>query len=432
MRIRSEVTGDLPVATNLTTVKRTGTCSNPSGTEVTTNTYGTCNGKTFSRTMHDVVTPNFKKKVAQGIIINSPMFYEEIEEESACYSYRNYFSTSFWNAGCNPDKWVDTSSDTYGTQDSLATLVAKGFGYIDPPGVDETRLTALAITEAWANIEQSEIGILEVLAEFKRTIVDLTSLVKKGITIGSIIKKGGNYSLERAYREGKTAKYIADSYMELRYLIRPFLYDCRDLYHTLTKQRDIIGTRKTFRGWEAQVERSSDQKQQVITTGVGTGQRIQTVTAVRSSFTDLQVRTGVLTKVVSNHWLDRWGFDNSLEAMWELTRLSFVIDWVFNVGKTIASLTPEAGLKPLASWVFVERQEFQISQIVEATQIFTGAPNYRLNGSELTYSGCKAYKNRIVRSRLPNPPRDILPTFQLKLDVWKLADLLVILSQFLR
>jgi hypothetical protein len=124
--------------------------------------------------------------------------------------------------------------------------------------------------------------------------------------------------------------------------------------------------------------------------------------------------------------LNIWGLTQPVEAIWELIPFSFIIDWFFNVGETLASFTPNYGIESLASWYTVVDTKYQrISRSSKNFSLPQGEDAYCTNNAR-TYDGCWTDKTVITKTRVPNPSRRVTPTFSLKLDVFKLTDLVII------
>lgn len=402
----------------------TGTCPNPAGTPVTT-TFSTYSGvaRTWSKRYRDYVTPNFSLLSRQGKIINNPMWSEEIEILNPAAAFSNILNWRKWEVACNPDKWLYSSDVLNGEVPS--DFLLRAIPYSDVPGVSIETEIDQALTRAWANTDDNNFTSLASLGELKETISGIKDMGLRLFRLMKFLRKLDDGKAWRMYLRGAKAGDLADRYMELRYSIRPLIFEIKQLAAALDKPRFEVGGRQTFRGYSTDSNRVED----TWTALNVVGQDEFSTTYHRVSTREVKVRAGVLVQVKSSHWLDRWGFDDILETAWELTRLSFVVDWFLNIGQKIAAFTPEFGLVPLASWYVVEDVQCKMKEIIATSRKFTSPP---LINELVVYQvqGCKCEDNRIVRYRVPNPRLDILPTFKIKLDLFKVADMLVILNQF--
>lgn len=425
MRTRVEDYSSPPVTADVTHTYYVGACTG-SGTTTVTHSYETNVERQTNRVMNDIVTPDFHKRVSNGEIINNAMDRVEMESVSTLATFNADLYWKKWNTSCNPDKYT-YSRDTYtGTRDSRALLLAYGFPHIDLGSIDVEHLISLAVTKAWANVEDCDVGVLEALAEFRETVLSLTKILKRLGSLLKFLKLRHWFMVKQLF----TAKELADRYMELRYVLRPLIYDIAGFYNKLSRDNFEPGKRQTFRGWQASTDRHYDQKIWENVASYGHGVDTQRVTASRVATHSVDVRAGVLCHVVSSSFLDRWGFDNIFEAMWETTKFSHVVDWVVNVGDCIAAHTPEVGLRALASWYVATIETYRFVTIVGSSRSFAPARGYGLINASLDI---KATMSETVKTqyRVPNPRLDILPTYNIKLDVFKLADLLIMIKHLL-
>jgi len=401
------------------------TCSS-AGTPVVTTYNGATQPRVWYREMHDVVTPKFSVLSRAGKIINNPMYYEEQEIlDPPCQAHAS-LSKRRWATECNPDKYLYYQDSYTGERQSSLILNAYGFPVLDPPGISVDGLKNQALTQAWANVEDNNFTSLASLGELRATILSIKDLGIRTFKFLRFLHNLDDGKAWKMYFRGAKAADIADRYMEVRYAIRPLVYEIKSLAEALVAPKFELNSRRTFRGYAA----ASDSDEDVKTySWADPTYDSKSLTAKRVSTREVSVRAGALVHVKSSHWLDRWGFDDIIETAWELTRLSFAIDWFIGIGQKLAAWTPEFGLKPLASWIVVEDKTVQRSEITGSTRSFN-QPGWQTMYASHGYSGCYYQITRIVRERIPNPQLPVLPAIKIKLDLLKVADLLVILNQF--
>lgn len=424
-RYRSEEDNDSPQTVTRTRSISTGTCANPFGTAVTTQFSSMVHTpRLWSRTMSDIVTPNFSIMSKAGKIINNPMNQTETEILDPPVTFLQNLHLKRWDTSCNPDKYLYYQDTLKGTVSSSFILDSTSF--LDVPGVSIETEIDQALTRAWANVDDNVFQSLASLGELKET---LSSIKDIGIRLFKLLRFVKNLDSGKAWRMylgGATAKDFADRYMELRYSIRPMISEMKTLAKALDTPKFELNSRKTFRGYSGDFEKNEDTFQ--THSVVNTYDSFRT-TYHRVSTREIKVRSGVLVDVKSSHWLDRWGFDDVLETAWELTRLSFAVDWFINIGQKIAAFTPEFGLRPLASWIVVEDIQYKCKEITGTSRTYS-SPIWTTLSAEYLANGAKYEERRIVRYRVPNPQLRIIPSIKVKLDLFKIADLLVILNQF--
>jgi hypothetical protein len=271
----------------------------------------------------------------------------------------------------------------------------------------------LAVTQAHANIDESEILALASMAESGKTVQSMLSIMGRLIRIAKAARK-----LEvKTIMKELSPKEAANRWMELRYAVRPMVYDVNGILSALQKKREVA--RRTYRGWASDSLSHTDS---VPDQGFFYE---CTVDVNRKIEYEVSAREGVLCDVTIDE-LTIFGVDQLAESLWELIPFSFIVDWFANVGDTIAALTPDAGVKQRASWVTVREN---ITALNSSGQI-------RNNSSWPTSTvTCGAfewgYKEQVLE-RFVDPSVSTWPQFKLRLDGFKLLDLGIIARQILR
>lgn len=391
-------------STNLHQVNYAGTKTpyDPWKVLSTTDTPNTCEDM-YSGEMWDVVTPGFLRKMRSGMIINHHM-----EKHDTWYT-RGIMTV---NRGC-----VDRSSTTPYTYSGYIQTGTSVIGdpsswyYPLAPSVDEN-VIAQAITDAWASISLNESDILVQIAESKKTVYSLISILRH---VMKIVRNVEQLKL-RALMKEISPKELANRWMECRYALRPLMYDARGIitaYYSDYKRQKM---RQTFRAYASDVANTSETDVLLWSSSAGTLRG--NATASRT----IEVRAGVLTFVESLQTLGLWGFTEPFEAAWELIPYSFIIDWFFNVGKLLASWTPNIGFKTLASWYVVTDYTYLMCQLTSGTNIPTR------NYWDYRYVSGSYSKTDVFKYRCPNPDRPGLPSIQFHLSKPKLLDLGIILK----
>lgn len=388
--------------------------------------------KTFYESMQDVVTPRFTELSAKGHIINSPM--TSVKRTNTENMFTQYVDYSYgYMAQCDPvpaDKtWIDVQLLDYGTRPS-SHILSGDYGLPDIPSnkLDTDFISTMrtqAVSKAWASATLNEAEVLVQIGESEKTVASLVSIFKRFIKIIKILKTGKLWKLKLEF----TPKELADRYMELRYALRPLLYDLVGNIAALNHEAGELNDRLTFRSFVLESENSEDVStvtHQTVTNSVATWKKLYELT--RLADRKVEVRAGVLTELETLSKLPVWGFANPVEAVWELVPFSFIVDWFFTVGDTIAAWTPLYGLKQLASWVVTTDTVVRSSQITDSWTDNTHLGNVerRINAHDFTIKGCGIGEILVTKTRVPDPSRYTFPTFNVRLDMFKLTDLLII------
>jgi hypothetical protein len=303
-----------------------------------------------------------------------------------------------------------------------------------------------AIAQAWANIDSSEILALVSLFESEKTIAGLADTMKRllkflrhaqKLQLAELRKLGlTNRDRQRTLRQARRSwnaikeefslASLANRYMELRYGWRPLYYDA--VGATAAIKAEFSALRQTFRGSEQySVEtEGSDYFRTDLTSWVGFKLYVNQHTRV-----DVTVRAGVFCDVDLSQ-MDPWGFTKIPESMFDLTPYSFVIGWFFNLSDVIAAWTPDVGFKALASWVSVNTVTTQTATTAQCVPIIQVPATYERYSGEMDFEqDVINYKITDVYTREPDPSRPILPTWKLRMNCAKLADLAIMCKNLL-
>jgi hypothetical protein len=269
----------------------------------------------------------------------------------------------------------------------------------------------LAVTTAHANVDFSEAAILATVGEMGDTVKFLTSSFYKAMKIFKAVKK-----LDLLYlRKQISLKELRDRYMEYRYAIRPLMHDIKDISNALRHQKN--SDRYTFRGFET--AEKSFESDDILWDMSGYDM------IVRDKCTrTVNVRAGVMVSLDQTATPSVWGLDQPIEAIWELTPFSFIADWFFNIGQTIASWTPNVGVHELASWVTVKDVIHSERRVVDSYTTNSDAEYDYSNHAHV--SNCFIEFDKTIVERFVNPTKSFVPHIKVKLDALKLLDLAII------
>lgn len=380
----------------------------------------------MNETITDVVTPNFKARSKAGEIINNP--YSKLTVLEANPKPTTYSRAQLTTSG----------GKIYGdTWDGSWPMEPAFLGdYLQAGSLPEFQsmvnsLVSRAVSSAYANTSQMQMDIQTTAAEYMKSVNSLFDIFVRAIKLFRAVRKVevsllrqsakgyltvSNYKQMQAAKDfvakQKTAQELSDRYMELRYALRPLAYDARNLTRALTKTLGT-GIRCTGRGVASDTFNLED------TWHMADGNFDYVVD--RSIHVTTRVRAGVLCSVdLTNSSV--FGLDQLNMTIWELLPMTFILDWFWNIGTIVASLTPSAGVTNLASWYTVEHTailENSLGSIKNAVHT-----NY---ADRITWSGRKS-RTELWKERFINPSPGALPKLNVRLDSLKLLDLAKILS----
>lgn len=324
-----------------------------------------------------VNTPGYHQKVKRGELLPITAFTKGKDRGSQNFSYSLEY-----------DDGESTYSQTtdWTTFDVLHPVSSGEISDAISPYLDQIEYYVQASA---AKIYSSGWDALTFVVELRRTVSMFRDFVK------NLLNNISSGRLENSWLEG-------------RYGWRTLLYDIEDIQKALTSLSD---KRTRFRE-SSGTQVSWDTFSSPVKTMGGAG------SITFSQRTSYQI--GLRGTVVADISPPLFAF-NPVTTIWEATRLSFVIDWVFNVGQFLESL----------SFLALSQQYYAGGgyQVLAERNISVGStsPNQYWN---ISVSGDAQYNyDLVLRTPMSVSTK---PLFNLRLDELKVADLLALLLQQLR
>lgn len=388
------------------TASRLWTDGNQQDGTTGTVTYSDTYSKPYGhKVMTDVVTPNFRRRIANGEIINSYC-------SSSTVQFRPSQPTSYNRSM----KWTSSKGYSYSTeigQRCWASSRQRALLSWDTVNRDALRQACIdeAVQQAYANVDVSEMLALATLAEGRKTVDFLRDTLYRVYKIAKAVRRL-NY---KGVIDQLSPKELAERYMELRYAVRPLIYDVNGLVAALDESRSH--DRMTARGFASRSAQYSD-----VIPNVEVAWTLWSDITRTLSY-NVSVRAGVLSSVNVNR-AQVFGIDQLAETAWELLPFSFIVDWFINVGQALAAATPPtAGVKQLASWASVEENLTVDNRMGTVTSTY----GTDLDDS-ISWSGSHGHTQQ-WRERIIDPTLNVWPTVDVSLDMFKITDLGLILKQ---
>lgn len=375
-------------------------------------------------TTNDVVTPNFKELRAKGFIINNPYDNTVSSEEMGVlvydqnYSWRNINST-----------WFGSRFITNSALDISTISGIPGHLSLDD-SIDVEDLIDQAVAKAWAKTVEAPMQLGVTAAEAKKTYDMIRGLVL--LSIGILQRYRNKQRLLR--RGALQATKLASAWLEVRYGLRPLMYDIKSAIEAY----NAIGNRRRSR-YTATVVDSADSTDST-SWNAGNATYPSNYTCDRESSREYVVRAGVLTHEHSDK-IDvskafGLGMDQLYTTAWELVPFSFVVDWFINIADLLAAWSPQVHADVLTSWVTVVRNDNQ-------SRVITGYSRGKVPFSNPTWVWItpttttirQSIPNTIITSykeRIPQPDRPAIPSLNIRLSVAKMVDILALVRGLLR
>lgn len=390
-----------------------------------------------SHIMCDVVTPKFYELQNKGVIVNNPLWHEDIQ-----YLFTPTVLKVNWVKDGYVTGYMLKPYFTY-LEIPLASPTLPNIADFEAIFKQFDDEAALAANRAWANVELSEAMLLASLGELPETFRWMKSLYERAINLTKLLRSKTKIfqsapllaknimakdprNLKRlssgAVKGGtKSAtdmvSHFANAWLEYRYAIRPLVFEMKAC---LTALKTIIQkkTRQTARGKEIRTEMNTSI---VNWTNSAPYSITENATYRRTVRSTLSCRAGVLFQIEDDldALLAVWGIDQPLESAWELVPFSFIVDWFFSIGDTISAWSVNPSLTPLTSWTTyrLNAEELRVSLSFDCI----GKNGYVWTSPEVTHGTSGLTYQRTWRK--PSAVRSVLPRFDLKLDLAKIIDL---------
>lgn len=376
-------------------------------------------GNSVGEYMEDVVTPGFPFVRAAGGVITSPLHHRLLTVTNppiVSIDVRKTYN-SFWNGSDHEIGaiWLGEYIPFAESGSSKPEFLGLGANSL----TEMQRCSDIAVTSAHANIDESEMLALATMAEAGKTIDFLGNTLVKVTRLARRARK-----LEfRRIKESMSKSEFRDRYMELRYAVRPLIFDVNGIIKALKKPQ---GTRlrRTYRGKDSTSLFNSD-----VLLSRPYFHGLAAVDVKRSVRWEVSARAGVLCDVDISA-LTAFGHEKIAESAWELVPFSFIVDWFANVGKTIGAWTPNAGVNQRASWVVTRQTSIMTNEVSNCRSVMYDPPNVISN---YVRSGVSSYGQTMkIVDRTPAPSLRIIPRLDINLSGYKLLDLGIILKGIFR
>nr|UUW21252.1 MAG: maturation protein [Sanya fiers-like virus 12] len=449
-------------ATNVKVINRTRTkgatrslnLSYKGGPNMSTQSYnGTASVNAISGNSlvtHDVVTPGFRRLVAEGGIVNNPFHRSgSVYEPFLVNEYLRTFSNGAWESMTGP-------------------VVAWIFGRTSAATRDadiEDTVNRLATIQCWANVEPAKSQLLvtaleahkswDTIVTRARSIARAIEYCRKGNVKGLKKLFGGSHSKRPAPKrfvvwddDGKPlltrrgnvrnryaapTRFTSDSryldnasrlWLEYRYGWAPMVYDIIDQLKAISAPEFRAHlTRDTVRTARGKASRSYTKV--VPRTAVAGG---LTYTGETRSEVEYTTRAYIHYKnTIAGSFLERLNdfglFDLPL-AMWEIVPASFIIDWFVPVGDWLSALTPKIGVEILA-------RGFTTTHASSCKTVLTGFPSPTVGGVTFVPAapiGSSDLVTELVKTRDTYLGVPAYPPIDVKLNAKRMADAVALLK----
>lgn len=297
------------------------------------------------KTMTDYVTPGYKLRSAQGEIINNFM-----------WSFTD--TKTLDNNGPMFVAYAPVSSPTLHTVTFVGDLQGPGWTAnaltsasnqtgVSLPSIDS--LMAVTKTRCYANIDKPDFQSAVTLGEFRETVGFLRNPFKSGLrlaeTLNGRLRRAGVFDKGVKLDSRKIRNDLASGFLAFQYGLKPLVKEIVGILETLRVVLEPKPKRETARAKGEQKYVNTWSAQESFS-GIS-------YTANYTYERTVVIRCGILYEnMAAATNADIWGMrpkDIPL-ALWQVSSLSFVVDWFVNVGDFVSAITPSAGTRTLSMW----------------------------------------------------------------------------------
>lgn len=361
-----------------------------------------------TETMTDTVTPGFRKRVNAGEIIINPM--EQV------YDYMMSFPRGFLK---NAYTVVPGGSGNWGSDPSYrywhfrcrvkvdGGLAQHTNAAVPAPKSRDTTEELDAIANVYSKLQSAELDVALMVAEGSETLTYIRQLCRRIMRLIELATNRRTLAqvATRTWRRLRSlnknyvweSKGIAEAWLEVRYAIRPLMYDIADAIEYFEKGNKRTGKRTTFR---SKVQTTSTKEYLDESSSVVVKYTYDVTTTARA---------GCIAERRLTSQLADLGFLNLAGVVWEKVKFSFILDWIINISGLLYMLNPKGTWSPLGAWVKVTQ---------EVT--FSGTIRYdSLDGTSISVP-IVGRRRSTHRSAVSGPP---LTFISVNIDTFKMLDL---------
>lgn len=277
------------------------------------------------------------------------------------------------------------------------------YGRMPQPGAELANvLYNKALTKLYDDIRSSDVNLAVTIGELPETVKMI-----KAVVDGAVRAKKTIRSLVRGNGIAGASRKLASGWLGYAYGIRPLVSDVQALLGHITQQPSILDVTTKAR---ASGVRNTLETVDGITTAVTDSRRCQ----IGVTWTPSDYKMSELTRITSI-------FPPTL--LWELTTLSFAVDWFVDVGSYLANLEASFGTGLTFKHGYVTHSRYiQLDQSCAWTVTPTRATHTSLSPSAIFWS-CKATEKAMNRVLLSSFPRPVLPSLNFSLGSEQLLSL---------
>jgi len=358
----------------------------------------------------DVLVPNFTDRRNAGEIIMND--YQSVKTNMVGFnlpwqfSSNKYLDYGYERYNCN----VVGSIDPYY---SGATV-----GYLIPYSLITPSIDAeydLVMSRVYSKTSEAAMLALTTAYEFKKSVATINRCFRESWKMLKYVIK-----TKRLLAAGLvSAENAAQIYLEVRYGLRPIIYDVRNAVDAISS----VGKTKRKRVYSAMPVHHEEVAGE-FTTNLGNYVWIK---GDRKVIHERYVSGGAIVKprLSITNINDAFGTTDLVESVWEIIPFSFIADWFVNLGDYLSALAPNFDVDVLGTWFKVTDYKYLK---FTPTKMWYEHNGYTRASSQMLQSHPVRWEVTTT-TRYVNRGKPSYPRLNIRLDGLKLLDILAILKE---
>lgn len=373
--------------------------------------------------MTDYVIENFHKRKAAGELFFNPMCQKIVSftQTAAKFTISSLLNGYYDASGVLAVRPPHVASPTYAYE--MWVENANAFlSFEDEIG----QLRNHTINGAYAKTTEEVMLLYATLGESKETLKMIVDIIMRlrNLLRGKwadmakpgkrYVPKGSAFTLASKY-----GKSLSEYWMEARYGIRPLIYELQAAFSLMeaslnTRHRQTVRKRARLR---------------IPVSTTPTTVAYDSVTyleALRLEYLEYEVGIGVMFSPISTDvsWVQLLGLDQPLQSIWELTRLSFMIDRIIDVGSWIQANEYNPSIVVLGA--FQKEKLSHVVEVIPGNLVVNWAPYGYVVSSKSHEGGSSKASTKWVRRIEPTKPS--LPAYKLRFNWPEIIDAAIIVK----
>jgi len=381
-----------------------------------------------TRTMTDVVTPNFEKLKSRGRIIMSPCSVVIEKVTDPVVFYKHHYAPALPTSGNYSGRKVVGWNGVGGRP--LSRFLNLHGPYNDP-SLKDTK--GIAVTAAFANASAVSAQAIATIGEARQTVSLAADAFKKSYKVLKYLRNvaAGRYNdddeifrdIRDTYRRysrnpSRARREIQNAWLAYRYGLRPLMHEIESYAEAIQKRKQ--SRRLRISGYSRDVKSKDETGTKTLSQFTATtGRHVKIEKFSRCVlYLDIDITPPSL--------FERFGFGDIPASAWELVPYSFIADWFLNTGDWFRGIQSYLSLDVAGSCVTTTTRTTETYEHVDWESNLSPDTVHTFSHPG-QYEKYRETIDRDVGVKMP-----VLPSLNVRLDKTKLLDALALIGSQVR